>query len=228
MEDQNRVYVTKISLTKQLTTMNINVQSSMKRVADIPDQFSSSKKMKLSNNKSTIDKNKSSKDNKSTMVNSVNQIELPPAIKAINEGLQRPPQVNPKIQQGKKLLVLQAKISSSPQITGEIAGEILEISVEESWTENKYSDPMACKASTDPDVMYMHEAIRQKDSAKFLEAMQKEVDDQMANGNFTIVRKFKVPKDKIILPAVWQMRQKRDIKTRQIKKYQARLSTAQE
>ena len=54
--------------------------------------------------------------------------------------------------------------------------------------------------------------------------MKKEVEDQMANGNYTIVHIKEVPKGKTILPAVWQMRRKRDIKTRLIKKHTARLN----
>ncbi len=86
------------------------------------------------------------------------------------------------------------------------------------------ANPIAYKASTDPDTMYMHQAMMEPDKGEFIKAMQKEVEDQMSNGNFTIVHKDEVPKDKVILPAVWQMRRKRDIKTRQIKKYKARLN----
>ena len=86
-------------------------------------------------------------------------------------------------------------------------------------------DPLfAYKATADPDTMYMHEAMREKDADKFKEAMTKEVEDQLGNGNFTIIPKSQVPKGKIILPAVWQMRRKRDIRTREIKKYKARLN----
>ena len=54
--------------------------------------------------------------------------------------------------------------------------------------------------------------------------MQKEMDDQLAKGNFTLVKCTRVPKGRIILPAVWQMKQKRNIRTREIKKYKARLN----
>ena len=54
--------------------------------------------------------------------------------------------------------------------------------------------------------------------------MNKELHDQMENGNYSIIKRSKVPKDKIILPAVWQMKRKRGIKTRLIKKYKARLN----
>ena len=66
--------------------------------------------------------------------------------------------------------------------------------------------------------------MREPDRLEFLKAMQKEIDNQMGNGNFTIMKKSKVPKGKSILPAVWQMKRKRDIRTRQIKKYKARLN----
>ena len=46
----------------------------------------------------------------------------------------------------------------------------------------------------------------------------------MQNGNYTIVPLAKVPKGKTILPAVWQMKRKRDIKTRAVKKWKARLN----
>ena len=54
--------------------------------------------------------------------------------------------------------------------------------------------------------------------------MSKEVEDQTKNGNFSIVDRKSVPKGRTILNAVWQMRRKRDIKTREIKKYKARLN----
>ena len=54
--------------------------------------------------------------------------------------------------------------------------------------------------------------------------MQKEVEDQVANGNFSIVHKSEVPKGGTVLPAVWQMKRKRDIRTRTIKKWKARLN----
>ena len=56
------------------------------------------------------------------------------------------------------------------------------------------SDLHVMKASTDPDTMYHHEAMRQPDRAEFIKAMQKEVQDQMQNGNFTIMQRSKVKK----------------------------------
>ena len=61
----------------------------------------------------------------------------------------------------------------------------------------KIQVPLAAfKATTDPDTMYHHEAMREPDKAEFMKAMAKEVKDQMENGNFPIVKKIEVPKDK--------------------------------
>jgi hypothetical protein len=70
----------------------------------------------------------------------------------------------------------------------------------------------------------MHKAMKEPDKNEFLKAMQKEVTDQANNGNFTIIHKSKVPKGAMILPTVWQMKRKRDIRTRKVKEYKARLN----
>ena len=69
---------------------------------------------------------------------------------------------------------------------------------------NEEREPLlAYKAVADPDVMYLHQAMREMDKEKFVEAMRKEVQDQKDNGNFIIVEKSQVPKDKTILKSVW-------------------------
>ena len=69
---------------------------------------------------------------------------------------------------------------------------------------------MVFKATTDPDTMCLHEAMREPDWKEFQKTMKKEVQDQMDNGNYSIIKQSKAPKGKIILPAVWQMKRKRD------------------
>ena len=66
--------------------------------------------------------------------------------------------------------------------------------------------------------------MKELDAAKFVEAMTKEIDDQRCNDNFGLILKTSLPKNAQILPAVWQMRRKRDIRTGAIKKYKARLN----
>ena len=80
------------------------------------------------------------------------------------------------------------------------------------------------KAQADPDTMYLHQAMKEPDHAKFSEAMQKEIHDQMANGNFELIPRSKVPHNATILNTVWQMKRKRDLRTGAITKYKARLN----
>ena len=61
-------------------------------------------------------------------------------------------------------------------------------------------DPLlAYKAIADPDVIYLHQAMKERDRDQFIQAMRKEVNDQKENGNFVIVRKDQVPGNKTIL-----------------------------
>lgn len=85
-------------------------------------------------------------------------------------------------------------------------------------------DVLAMKASSDPDTMYMHEAMRQPDKKEFQKAMTKEMRDQIDQGVIELVQKSDLPKGATLLPAVWQMKRKRDIKTREVKKHKARLN----
>ncbi len=61
---------------------------------------------------------------------------------------------------------------------------------------------MAFKATSDPDTMYLHDAMKEPDKKEFLVAMQKEVTDQAGNGNFSITHWSQVPKKATILPTV--------------------------
>ena len=48
---------------------------------------------------------------------------------------------------------------------------------------------MVYKATPDPDTMYLHQDIKQPDR-KILKAIQKEMNDQMGNGKFSIVKRI--------------------------------------
>jgi hypothetical protein len=60
-----------------------------------------------------------------------------------------------------------------------------------------------CKASNDPDTLYMHEALKAPDSLKFKEAMVKEVNEHIKRRNWEPILKRDLPKGTIILPAIW-------------------------
>ena len=88
-----------------------------------------------------------------------------------------------------------------------------------------HDDPLlAYKAVSDPDTLYYHQATKEPDWKEFKKGMTKEIDDQFANGNFTVVHRSEIPEGEVVLPAVWQMKRKRDARTGQIKKHKAKLN----
>jgi hypothetical protein len=86
-------------------------------------------------------------------------------------------------------------------------------------------DPLfAFAASADPDTMHLHEAMKQPDKAQFKAAMQQEVQSFDENNNRRLTHRSKLPQGATVLPAVWQMKRKRRIATREIYKWKARLN----
>ena len=90
--------------------------------------------------------------------------------------------------------------------------------------QREMEQPIAFAASTDPDIMYLHEALKQPDRAQFIQAIEKEVNDHVQRKHWRLVRKDDVPKGTKILDAVWAMRRKRRIGTREVYKWKARLN----
>ena len=124
----------------------------------------------------------------------------------------------------KTLQAMRAEISKATQsdVEGEIFCYVAMFPNDDCWA---YCDPLVTyKAVSDPDTLYYHQAMKEKDRERFQESMLKEVTDQFDNENFTVIHKSEVPKGQTILPAVWQMRRKRDAKDGSIKKYKARLN----
>jgi hypothetical protein len=131
---------------------------------------------------------------------------------------------NPKYAEAAERLIVEASITEAKNMKTDVTGEIMCFKAI-APTEEADKHPLQCwKVLADPDTMYHHQAMKEPDADKFLIAMKKEVEDQYQNGNFTIIPKSQLPKGATVLPAVWQMRRKRDIKTREIKKYKARLN----
>ena len=83
---------------------------------------------------------------------------------------------------------------------------------------------MAYKFTSYPDSMYLHEAMQQEDKTEFLKSMMEEVRDQTDNWKLSIIKRNQVPKGSTILPCVWQMKRKRRIMTREIKRWKAHLN----
>ena len=76
-------------------------------------------------------------------------------------------------------------------------------------------DPFrAYAASSDPDTMYIHEAMKAPDKDNFIEAMRQEVQAHTDNGVWEIVPTTLVPEGVKVLLSVWAMKQKRKIAKR--------------
>jgi len=99
------------------------------------------------------------------------------------------------------------------------------MSVPNMESKDKMEHPLfAFSAKADPDTMYLHEAMRQPDRKEFIQAMDKELKDQLEHGNFTVVHKSTVPEGATVLPTVWAMRRKRKQDTGEIHKCKGRLN----
>ena len=84
--------------------------------------------------------------------------------------------------------------------------------------------PLLAYKAVNPDILRLHEAMKAKDKGEFKTAMEKEVNAQITNGNFTVIPRSEVQKGFRVFPGVWTLVRKRDIQTREIKKYKARLA----
>jgi hypothetical protein len=71
---------------------------------------------------------------------------------------------------------------------------------QESWSEQHL---LAFKASTDPDTMYHHQAMKQPDREKFKEAIQKECEAHYKEGFCKLIKRDKLPEGATLLSSVW-------------------------
>jgi hypothetical protein len=72
--------------------------------------------------------------------------------------------------------------------------------------------------------MYLNQALQQPDAAHFVEAVVQEVNGHVDNNHWRLTKCSKVLPDMEVVPSVWSLACKRDITTKEIKKYKARLN----
>jgi len=68
---------------------------------------------------------------------------------------------------------------------------------------DEMADPIAFAASTNPDILYLRDAMDAPDYAKFEKAMADEVQSHVDNKHWELILKSQVPEGTSILPAVW-------------------------
>ena len=104
-----------------------------------------------------------------------------------------------------------------------VEGELLSfaaINHEQEEVEN----PILAYKAVNPDILRLLEAMKAKDQKEFKAPMEKEVNNQIDNGNFSVIPQSKVLTGFQVFPGVWTLVHKRDILTREIKKYKALLA----
>jgi hypothetical protein len=114
--------------------------------------------------------------------------------------------------------------SWTSEITSDIPGEIMCISALFPSEELNADPILAMAASSDPDTMYYHQAMKEPDRKQFIKAMKDEVDGQLKNQNFSVIKRSQLPEGARVLPSVWAMRRKRRIATQEVYKWKARLN----
>ena len=119
--------------------------------------------------------------------------------------------------------LMMSELGAIKQSQGINKGELLNFSALTDEAD-KDNHPLLAYKAVNPDILRLHEAMKATDKREFKTAMEKEVNDQIANGNFTVIPRSEVPKGFRVFPGVWTLVRKRDIQTREIKKYKARLA----
>ena len=90
--------------------------------------------------------------------------------------------------------------------------------------QEEMEDPVGFAASSNPDIMYLDQAMKAPDSAEFKKALDDEIDSHSDNEHWEVIRRDQVPKGVKVLPAVWAFRRKRRIATQEVYKRKARLN----
>ena len=85
-------------------------------------------------------------------------------------------------------------------------------------------DPIAFLVKTDADTMYLHQALKEPDRDQFVRAVIREVNDHIVRKHWELIPISQVPEGQTVLDAVWSMKRKRHLLTREVYKWKARLN----
>ena len=90
--------------------------------------------------------------------------------------------------------------------------------------QERMRNPIAFHAEMMGDIMYLHQALKQKDASQFVDAVIREINGHVENEHWKLVKQGSVPDDIQIVPSDWSLRHKRNLKTNEITKHKARLN----
>ena len=90
--------------------------------------------------------------------------------------------------------------------------------------QEKMCNPIVFVSSSDPDVMYVDQSMKEPDHLQFWEAMRDKVSSHFENGNMSLFPRKNVPERTKVLSLVWEMKRKRRIDTRKVYTWTAHLN----
>ena len=125
-----------------------------------------------------------------------------------------------------RLIAANAMTPMNDQAESDVEEVMQWLHVEEYTIQRDADNPIAflSKMNRDKDTMYYHEAMEQHDSEHFVNVIIKEFKDHVEREHWLLINHSEVPEGVTIIPSVWIMKQKRDITTRKVIKYKARLN----
>jgi hypothetical protein len=85
-------------------------------------------------------------------------------------------------------------------------------------------NPVAFHAEMMGDMMYLHQALKQKDASQFVDAVVREINGHVDNEHWDLVKRDSVPNNLQIVPSVWSLWRKPNLTTNKTTKHKARLN----
>jgi hypothetical protein len=90
--------------------------------------------------------------------------------------------------------------------------------------QDEMTDPIAFLAKTDKHTMYFHQSRKAPGRDEFVKAIVKEMNDHIVSKKWELIPRQDVPAGVKVLDSVWAMKRKKDILTRTVLNYKARLN----
>ena len=90
--------------------------------------------------------------------------------------------------------------------------------------QKEMQEPVVYAASANPDIMYLHEAMKVPDRDQFKKAMDKGLEDHIACKHWEVVPRSEVPNGTRVLDMGWAMWRKRCIDMREVYKWKVQLN----
>jgi Reverse transcriptase (RNA-dependent DNA polymerase) len=150
----------------------------------------------------------------------------PPALTLAPTGSSTPVRHNPRPQRATR--PPERLITTMPAVTTTIAPTNELFSLQALFPDEASSEwdhpLLAYAATSDPDTLYYHEAMKAEDASEFTKAMEEEVNGQLASKVYQLIRRRDVPTGYKVLPSVWAMRRKRKSKTGKVYQHKSRLN----